>query len=88
MYTTLKVMYYVRGFLGAERDGQCYYSDRLDSFAAKAIEGLRRFLELLLVITHFLNVDRKSIFAWLLLSTRIFDTSHISMWTVSTITLV
>jgi hypothetical protein len=41
-----------RGFLGTERDGQCYYSDMLYSFAAEAIEGLCWFLELFLVITH------------------------------------
>jgi hypothetical protein len=73
-------------FWGAEGDGQCYYSNGLDSFAAEAIEGLRQFLEPLLVIPHFSKVDKKSISAWLPLSTRIFDTSHLSMWTVSTIT--
>jgi hypothetical protein len=40
-------------FFGAEGDGQCYYSDRLDSFTIEAIEGLCWFLELLLVVTHF-----------------------------------
>jgi hypothetical protein len=74
--------------LGAKGDEKCYYSDGLDSLAAKAIEGLRWLLELLLVITHFSKVDRKSISAWLPLSTRIFDTSHRSMWTMSTITSV
>jgi hypothetical protein len=82
-------MYSVRGFfLGAKGNGQCYYSDGLDSLAVKAVEGLRRLLELLLIITHFLKVDRKSISTWLPLSTRIFDTSHRSMWTVSTIASV
>jgi hypothetical protein len=75
-------------FWGSKGDGERYYSDRLDSFAAKAIEGLCWFLELLLVITHFSKVDRKSISAWLPLSTKIFDTSHLSMWTVSTIASV
>jgi hypothetical protein len=37
--------------------------DRLDSFAVEAIEGLHRFLELLLIIAHFSKVDRKSISA-------------------------
>jgi hypothetical protein len=88
MSTTLKVMYYVRGFFCAKRDGQCYYSDGLDSFAAKAIEGFCWILELLLVITHFFKADRKSISAWLLLSMRILDMSHLSMWTVRTIASV
>jgi hypothetical protein len=92
MSTTSKVMHSVRGggggFRGAKENGQCYYSDGLDSLATEAIEGLHRLLQLLLVITHFLKVDRKSISAWLPLSIRIFDTSHRSMWTVSTIALV
>jgi hypothetical protein len=41
------------GFWGAKGNGQCYYSDGLDSLAVEAIEGLHRLLELLLVITHF-----------------------------------
>jgi hypothetical protein len=55
MSTTMKVMYSVRSFLGAKGDRQCYYSNMLDSFATEAIEGLRRFLEMLLIITHFLE---------------------------------
>jgi hypothetical protein len=51
------------GVFCVKRDGQCYYSNRLDSFAVEAIERLHRFLELLLVITHFLKVHRKSISA-------------------------
>jgi hypothetical protein len=72
-------------FLGVKRDGQCYCSDGLDSFAAEAKKGLRRFFELVLVIAHFLKIDRKSISAWLSLSTRIFEMSYWSIWTVSTI---
>jgi hypothetical protein len=78
----------VGGFRGAKGNGQCYYSDGLDSLATEAIEGLHRLFQLLLVITHFLKVDRKSISAWLPLSIRIFDMSYRSMWTVSTITSV
>jgi hypothetical protein len=82
-------MHSVRGFfLGAKGNGQHYYFDGLDSPAAEAIEGLRRLLELFLVITHFLKVDKKSISAWLPLSIRIFDMSHRSMWMVSTIASV
>jgi hypothetical protein len=66
-------------FWGAKGDGKCYYSDRLDCFVAEAIEGLRRFLELLLVITQFLEVDRKSISARLPLSTMIFDVPSIDV---------
>jgi hypothetical protein len=55
-------MYSVRGFLGAEQDGQCYYSDRLNSFAAKVIEGLRWLLELLLIVAHFFKVQQKENF--------------------------
>jgi hypothetical protein len=89
MSTTSKVMYSMRGFFwGVKGNEQCYYSDELNSLAVEAIEGLRRLLKLLLVITHFFKVNRKSISAWLPLSTRIFDTSHQSMWTVSTIALV
>jgi hypothetical protein len=40
------------GGWGAKRDRQCYYSYRLDSFAAKAIEGFHWFPELFLIITH------------------------------------
>jgi hypothetical protein len=83
-----KVMYSVWRFFGVKGNGHCYYFDGLDSLTTEDIEGLCRLLELLLVITHFLKVDRKSISAWLSLSTRIFDTSHRSMWTVSTITSV
>jgi hypothetical protein len=62
MSTTSKVMYFVRGFFwGAKGNGQCYYSDRLDSLATEATEGLCWLLELLLVTTHFSKVDRKSI---------------------------
>jgi hypothetical protein len=42
---------------------QCYYSDELDSLVVEAVEGLCQLLELLLVITHFLKVHRKSISA-------------------------
>jgi hypothetical protein len=34
--------------------------DRLDSFAAEAMEGLHHFFQLLLVVTHFFWDDRKS----------------------------
>jgi hypothetical protein len=64
MSTPLKIMYSMRG---------------LDSFATEAIERLRRFPELLHVIAHFLKVDRKSISAWLPLSMRILESSHLSM---------
>jgi hypothetical protein len=40
-------------FWAVRGNGQCYYSNGLDSLAAEAVEGLRRLLELLLVITHF-----------------------------------
>jgi hypothetical protein len=40
-------------FWGCQTRRQCYYSDRLNSFAAEAIEGLHRFFELLLVVAHF-----------------------------------
>jgi hypothetical protein len=64
MSTTSKVMHSVRGgFWGAKGNGQCYYFDGLDSLPTEAIEGLRRLLELFLVITHFSNVERKSISA-------------------------
>jgi hypothetical protein len=53
MSATSKDMYFVQGVFCAKGNRQCYYSDGLDSLAAEAIEGLRRFLELLLVITHF-----------------------------------
>jgi hypothetical protein len=89
MSTTSKVIYSIRGFFGgAKGNEQCYYFDGLDSLATEAIEGLCRLLELLLIITHFLKVDRKSISASLPLSTWICDMSHRSMWTVSTITSV
>jgi hypothetical protein len=38
--------------LGVEGNRQCDCSNKVNSFAAKAIEGLRRFFQLLLVITH------------------------------------
>jgi hypothetical protein len=54
MSITSKVMYFVREFFwGDKGDRQCYYSDGLNSLATEAIEGLRQFLELLLIITHF-----------------------------------
>jgi hypothetical protein len=63
MSTTLKVIYSVQGvFLGAERDGQCYYLDRLDSFATEVVEGLRRFFKLLLIVAHFLKGQQKEYF--------------------------
>jgi hypothetical protein len=40
-------------FQGAKRNGQCYDSDGLDSFASKAVEGLCRLFEPLLVIAQF-----------------------------------
>jgi hypothetical protein len=40
-------------FWGAERDGECYFPDGLDSFTTEGTKGLHRFLELLLVIAHF-----------------------------------
>jgi hypothetical protein len=47
-------MYSMRGFFwGVKGNEQCYYSDELNSLAVEAIEGLRRLLKLLLVITHF-----------------------------------
>jgi hypothetical protein len=49
-------------FRGVERDGQCYYSDRLDSFAAEAIEVLHLFLELLFVIAYFFKGRQKKYF--------------------------
>jgi hypothetical protein len=42
-------------FWGAEGNGQCYYSNGLDSLAAEVIEGLHRLLELLFLRTHFLK---------------------------------
>jgi hypothetical protein len=63
MSTTSKVIYSVRGvFWGADRDGQCYYLDMLDSFAAKAVQGLHRFFKLLLVVAHFLDGRQKEYF--------------------------
>jgi hypothetical protein len=41
------------GGWGAKENGQCYSSKGLDSFAAKVIEGLRQFFQLLLIATHF-----------------------------------
>jgi hypothetical protein len=46
---------------GTKGNMQGYYSDWFDSFAAKAVEGLPRFFELLLVITHFLKAVWKRI---------------------------
>jgi hypothetical protein len=37
----------------AEQDGQCYDSDRLDSFASEAVEGLHRLFEMFLIIAHY-----------------------------------
>jgi hypothetical protein len=34
---------------------QHYYTDGLDSFTAEAVEGLRQFFQLLLIVTHFLE---------------------------------
>jgi hypothetical protein len=63
MFTTSRVIYSVRGFFGgAERDGQCYYPDRLDSFATEAIEGFHQFFKLLLVMAHFLEGCQKEYF--------------------------
>jgi hypothetical protein len=56
MSTTSNVMYSVRGgFGGAEGYRECDGPDWFNSFPAKAIEGLRWFLELLLVKTHFVK---------------------------------
>jgi hypothetical protein len=52
MSTTLKIIYSVQGFLGTERDGQCYHSDGLNSLVSEAVEELRQFLVLFLIITH------------------------------------
>jgi hypothetical protein len=52
MSTTLKIIYSVQGFLGTERDGQCYHSDGLNSLVSEVIEELRQFLVLFLIITH------------------------------------
>jgi hypothetical protein len=38
-------------------------SHELDSFAAEAVKGLRRFFELLLVVPHFLKADKNNISA-------------------------
>jgi hypothetical protein len=77
MSTTSKVMYFMRGsFQGVKGNGQCYYSDRLDSLATKAIEGLRQFLELLLVITHFFKGRLKEYFCLAAIVDKDFDTSH------------
>jgi hypothetical protein len=61
---------------------------RWAQFFAEAIKGLHQFFKLLLVVAIFSKVDRKFISVWLPLSTRIFETSHQSMWTVSTIASV
>jgi hypothetical protein len=49
-------------FWGAKGNRQCYHSSGLGSFAAEAIERLRRFLELLLVITHFFEGQQEEYF--------------------------
>jgi hypothetical protein len=86
MSTTSNVMYYVCGFLRVPNEmGNVITPTGLILLPSKPCRGLRRFFELLLVIAHFLKVDRKSISTWEPLSTRIFETSHQSMWTVNTI---
>jgi hypothetical protein len=42
--------------------GNAITPNRLDSFAAKAIEGLRLFFQMLLVVTHFLEGRLKEYF--------------------------
>jgi hypothetical protein len=65
-----------------------YDPDRFNSFATKAVEGLRRLYELLSIVAYFLKVDKKRISAWLSLSMRILIMSHLSMWTVMTMASV
>jgi hypothetical protein len=48
------------GFWGAKQDGQCYYSDKIDSCDAEAIKGLHRLFELLLA--HFFEGRQKEYF--------------------------
>jgi hypothetical protein len=51
----------------------------LNSFAAEAIEGLRRLFKLPFVVARFLEADKKRILAWLPLSMRILASSHLSI---------
>jgi hypothetical protein len=89
MSTTSKVTYFVWGVLwGSKQNGQGYDPDWFNSFATEVVEGFRWLFQLLSVISHFSNVERKSISAWLPLSMRILVTFYLSMWTVITMASV
>jgi hypothetical protein len=56
MSTTSNVMYSVRGFLGVPKDtGSVMALTGSIFFLVKAIEGLRRFVELLSIKTYFVE---------------------------------
>jgi hypothetical protein len=72
----------------AEGHRKCDGSDRFDSFPTEAIERLRQFVSCFRSNLILSKVVRKRISAWLPLSMRILVTSHLSMWTVTTIASV
>jgi hypothetical protein len=88
----------VRLLGGAERHRQSDDPDWFNSFPAEAIDGLGRFFEMFSIKAHFVEGCEEKDFSLVItidedfddvpLSIRILVTSHLVMWTVTTMASV
>jgi hypothetical protein len=85
MSTTSKVMYSVRGFFGVPNDmGRVMTLTGSIIFPLKLYKSFVGSLSYFLVVTHLFKGCEEEDFGLLPLSMRILVTSHLSMWTVTT----